>query len=195
MLLEELSCQSRVGVVLPSLSLFPVQHEPGSLAHLSYLLVIFGSSSWISRRPEGFAGYNFWAGAVKSFHPLMALQDKGWEGFSSWQPFFAGVDHPSPSLTSLSCFWPFLCSEMAERWCPDQKSWSCQALGFWKARDFSRGVGLRKTKEILSYSTVDASRTSLRMLPALLSFCSLPNDFNSWTLLPFALSSFQLQGR
>lgn len=100
--------------------------------------------------------------------------------------FFAGIDHPSPSLASVLCFGPFVCSEVAERWCPDQQSWSWQALGFWKARDVSRGVGLRKTKEILSYSTVDASRTSLWMLPALLSFCSLPNDFNSWTLLLFS---------
>lgn len=92
-----------------------------------------------------------------SFLPLMALQDKGWEGFSSCSLLFCR-HWPSLSIPCSSLvLWPFLCSGVAERWCPEQQSWSWQALGFCKARDVSRGVGLGKTKGILSSSTVDAA--------------------------------------
>lgn len=93
--------------------------------------------------------------------------------------FFADIGHLSLSLALVLHFWPYVFSEVAEKWCPDQLIWSWQALRFWKAGNVSRDGGLQKTKEILSYSTVDVSRTSVSMLPGLCSFCSLPNYLNS----------------
>lgn len=69
--------------------------------------------------------------------------------------FFADVSLSFPHI------WPNVFSEVAEKWCPDQPIWSWQALRFWKAGDVSRGGGLQKTKEILSYSTLDVSRPSV----------------------------------
>lgn len=86
--------------------------------------------------------------------------------------FFAGIDHLSPFLSSVWCLWLAVCSEVAERWCPEQQSWSWQALAFWKVRDVSRGVGFGKTKGILSYSgckqdfTLSAASSVVFLLPA-----------------------------
>lgn len=131
-----------------------VPSEPHSPVHLTHLLGIFGSSSRIIQEAldcdlKVFQGLISGQVLWKSFLPVTALQDRGIQ-------LLALIISLHPSSPSL------------------QQSWGWQALAFWKARDVSRGVGLGKTKGILSYSTGDSSRTSVWMLPALLSFCSLP---------------------
>lgn len=75
-LLVDLACQCHVGGVLPNLS-SACGTEPSRLACLVYLLLIFGSSSWVSRRAWtvvwNLAVYGFWVGAVEVLHAVSSL--------------------------------------------------------------------------------------------------------------------------
>lgn len=65
-----------------------------------------------------------------------------------------------------------------------------QAECFCKAEGAARGVGLHSTKEMLSCSSVDASRTSDLTLPVQWSFSCLPNYLTSLNPPLSILSSY-----
>lgn len=188
--------QSWVGIVLPSLPLFPVQREPGSLAHL-----ISPACWYILGAAHGYAG------GLKVLQGIISGQVQWSPSCLSWLFRIKGERDADPGsfifflqalIISLHSSLQFGASGWlcAPRWLRGGALSSRAGAGrLWpsgKSEMVPGALALGKQREF--YLTVDASRTSLWVLPALLSFCSLPNDFNSWTLLPFALSSSQLQG-
>lgn len=110
----------------------------------------------------------------------MALSIKGERDWAPGSFVFAGIDHLSPSS-----------SEVAQRCCPEQQGWSWLLWAPGKAEVFPGALAFRKQRNlILQHSGCKQDFT----LNAASSFCSLPSDLNSWALLPFVLSSSQLQG-
>lgn len=71
--------------MLPSLSLLPVCSQ----APLTCLLVTFGSSSWLSMWPEGFAGVILGPSCLSWLFRMKGERDSALAAF-----FFAGIDHP-----------------------------------------------------------------------------------------------------
>lgn len=115
MLLIELACQHCVRVLL---DLLPSCHvEPSRIACLTYLLLIFGSSSWVSGRPWTvvwrFRCVWFLSRCDESPPcPPITLQDKGWERCSSWMLFFSQILVISLFPSLVLHFW-HMCSQ---RW-------------------------------------------------------------------------------
>lgn len=109
-LLVDLACQCHVGGVLPNLS-SACGTEPSRLACLVYLLLIFGSSSWVSRRAWtvvwNLAVYRFWVGAVEVLHAVSSLFRVKDERDSAPRCLFCRCQ----SLLSLASGW--MCSQ---RW-------------------------------------------------------------------------------
>lgn len=190
MLLIELAYQRCVRVLL---DLLPGCHvEPSRIACLTYLLLIFGSSSWVSGRPWTVV----WRFRCVWFLsrcdgsppcPPITLQDKGWERCSSWVLFFfPDIGHLSLSLSSFA-----LLAICALRGGWETMPWptDLELVGSVLLESRGRFQGWQPSENKGNLTLQHSGCKQDFSLNASVIFL-LPAKLNSWTLLlPFTLSS------